>query len=127
MAFTSLTTGGQFDELSPPIIDPFKDKLKDTFFKIALPGMTPDLARDLLALPENGGVLPNGTVYPQVKGDDTLTCLFNLSPEPQRLTVTGASLTGPAQAASLDGNTLSLGPNAFAFLSAAGQGGVTVT
>ena len=65
--------------------------------------------------------------FRRIKGDDTLTCLFNLSPEPQRLTVTGASLTGPAQAASLDGNTLSLGPNAFAFLSAAGQGGVTIT
>src|SRR5262245_38574294 len=30
-----------------------------------------------LKLPENGGVAPNGTVYPQVRGDDTLTTYYN--------------------------------------------------
>ena len=70
-------TGGVFDPPSPEVMNPFSVELKDTFFKTALPGTTPDLARDLLALSENGGVKPNGTVYPQVTGDDALTTYRN--------------------------------------------------
>ena len=40
--------------------------------KKALPGGANDLVR-----PENGGKLPNGTVYPQVTGDDALTPYSN--------------------------------------------------
>jgi FtsP/CotA-like multicopper oxidase with cupredoxin domain len=63
-------TGGRFDELSPAIVDEFKDELKSTTFKIPL-----DRA-DLL-LPANGGALPNGTVYPQITGADALTMYRN--------------------------------------------------
>jgi hypothetical protein len=42
--------------------------------KAALPGGVSDLS-----LPENGGVAPNGTVYPQVTGDDALTTYRNSS------------------------------------------------
>ena len=55
-----------------------------------------------------------------------LLCVFNLSPVPQTLTLTGtAILTGPSIAAGLTGETLTLGPNAAAFLTIAGQ--VTLT
>ncbi len=65
-------TGGLFDELSPTIVDPFEDELKSTHFKTQLPGKAADLER-----PENGGVKPNGTVYPQVTGNDALTTYRN--------------------------------------------------
>ena len=48
-------------------------------------------------------------------GHTALVCLFNLSPTPVTLTLTGAALTGPSQNASLDAKTLTLGPNAYAF------------
>ncbi len=49
-------------------------------------------------------------------GADTLICLFNLSPVPVTLTLSGGCLTGPAQCAMLTGHTLALGPNGFAFI-----------
>jgi len=57
---------------------------------------------------------------------DNLLCVFNLSPEPRSLTVTGAqALTGPTLAAELAGQTLTLGPNAVAFLTVAGKVSLT--
>ena len=48
---------------------------------------------------------------------DTLLCVFNLSPDPQTLTVAGTvTLTGPSLGTGLQGQTLTLGPNAAAFL-----------
>ena len=48
---------------------------------------------------------------------DSLLCVFNLSPDPQNVTLAGpASLSGPSLAATLTGQTLTLGPNAAAFL-----------
>ncbi|MFN4159562.1 MAG: alpha-amylase family glycosyl hydrolase [Gemmobacter sp.] len=47
------------------------------------------------------------------RGD--LLCVFNLSPNPQSLTVT-APPQGPSQAATHQGTTLHLGPNGLAFL-----------
>jgi alpha-glucosidase len=52
--------------------------------------------------------------------DGGLLCLFNLSPDPVRLTLDHGTLVGPSQAAALTGTTLSLGPNAFAFAAASG-------
>ncbi|PZR00225.1 MAG: alpha-glucosidase [Cereibacter sphaeroides] len=49
-----------------------------------------------------------------------LACVFNLSPEPQVLPFSGGTLTGPSQNASLEGKSLSLGPNGFAFLAPTG-------
>jgi FtsP/CotA-like multicopper oxidase with cupredoxin domain len=69
-------TGGLFDELSPAIVDPFQDELKETHFKTPL-GRTPLDSLAKLEEKTNGGVLPNGTVYPQVKGDDALTTYRN--------------------------------------------------
>ena len=52
-------------------------------------------------------------------GDQALTCVFNLSPQPKTLTLSGLSaLTGPSDA-SLTGATLSLGPNGYAWLTGA--------
>lgn len=65
-------TGGLFDELSPAIINPFSVELRPTVFKVPLPGKAADLERK-----ENGGVKPNGTVYPQVTGTDALTTYRN--------------------------------------------------
>ena len=49
--------------------------------------------------------------------DARLGCVFNLSACPVTLSVTGgADLDGPAQAAALEGEVLSLGPSGFAFL-----------
>ena len=52
---------------------------------------------------------------------EALLCLFNLSPDPREVTLTGtATLTGPSLAADLQGQTLKLGPNAAAFLTVSG-------
>ncbi|MDZ4137055.1 MAG: alpha-amylase family glycosyl hydrolase [Paracoccaceae bacterium] len=54
-------------------------------------------------------------------GADTLLCVYNLSPEPARLTLSGAAtLIGPSQAARIDGSHLHLGANGFAFLAPSG-------
>ncbi len=53
---------------------------------------------------------------------DAVLCVFNLSPEAQTVTVAGAgSITGPSLNASLDGSTLTLGPNAASFLTIEGK------
>jgi FtsP/CotA-like multicopper oxidase with cupredoxin domain len=65
------TTGGVFEPPSPPVT-PFIQELHRMPIKAALPGGVSDLS-----LPENGGVAPNGTVYPQVTGDDALTTYRN--------------------------------------------------
>ena len=53
---------------------------------------------------------------------EALLCVFNLSPTPCVVTVDGvAGLTGPGVAAALDGRTLTLGPNAAAFLTVTGE------
>ena len=57
---------------------------------------------------------------------DALLCIFNLSPEVRVVLVEGvAGLTGPSLAASLMGQTLTLGPNAATFLTVVGQVKVT--
>jgi FtsP/CotA-like multicopper oxidase with cupredoxin domain len=67
-------TGGFFDPPSPPVEDP-------TPFMVELPRMPvktplPRGAKDL-SLPANGGFAPNGTVYPQVTGNDAHTTYMN--------------------------------------------------
>ena len=53
---------------------------------------------------------------------EALLCVFNLSPQPCSLTVSGVSaLTGPSLEATLSGDTLTLGPNGSAFLTVAGH------
>ena len=52
----------------------------------------------------------------------TLLCVFNLSPKPRVVEVEGvAAVTGPSVGASLKGQTLTLGPNAAAFLTVTGR------
>ncbi|MBL4916082.1 alpha-amylase family glycosyl hydrolase [Szabonella alba] len=52
------------------------------------------------------------------QGKAAVLCLYNLSPHPQALTVSGAdALIGPSQAVTRDGDALRLGANGFAFLS----------
>ncbi|MFQ6554063.1 alpha-glucosidase [Aestuariibius insulae] len=61
--------------------------------------------------------------FTRTADEGALTCLFNLSKEPQRLTVGGkTALTGPYRA-DLDGEVLTLPPNGFAWL----EGAVEVT
>jgi len=60
-------TGGDFTS-SPEIKNPFLLELPRMAVKEPLPGGVSDLLR-----PENGGVAPNGTVYPQICGNDALT------------------------------------------------------
>jgi hypothetical protein len=66
-------TGGVFEPPSPPVA-PFIQELHRMPTKTALPGGVSDLS-----LPKNGGVAPNGTVYPQVTGNDALTTYMNSS------------------------------------------------
>lgn len=61
-------TGGVFPNPSPKVEHPFSQHLLRMPRKTHLPGGAADLAR-----PENEGVLPNGTVYPQITGVDALT------------------------------------------------------
>jgi len=68
---TSHPTGGFFDPPSPPVTE-FAAKLPIMPVKKALLGGANGLSR-----PENGGVKPNGTVYPQVTGNDALTTYMN--------------------------------------------------
>ena len=61
------------------------------------------------------------------KRGDGLLCVFNLSPTPQVIAVEGvAGLTGPSLAADLTGQSLTLGPNAAAFLRVTGEVRITV-
>jgi alpha-glucosidase len=60
-------------------------------------------------------------------GNDALLCLFNLSPVALSVTLTGASeLVGPSLNAVIDGDRLTLGPNAAAFLPVNGAVSVKV-
>src|SRR5262245_20694 len=63
-------TGGSF--VPSPAAKPFVVDLPRMPVKTPLPGGIADLS-----LPENGGVAPNGTVYPQVTGVDALTTYPN--------------------------------------------------
>lgn len=71
-AWADSNTGGKFDPPSPPVTHPFTEELHRMPVKTPLPGGVSDLS-----LPENGGVAPNGTVYPQVTGKDALTTYIN--------------------------------------------------
>ena len=51
---------------------------------------------------------------------DGLGCVFNLTPVAVTLTVNGQLADGPAQAATLEKTTLTLGPNGFAFVQTEG-------
>ncbi|MFN3578017.1 MAG: alpha-glucosidase, partial [Tabrizicola sp.] len=56
------------------------------------------------------------------EGEGALLCLFNLSPVARSLTVSGTSApTGPSLHAVLQGDRLTLGPNAAAFLPVTGE------
>jgi FtsP/CotA-like multicopper oxidase with cupredoxin domain len=71
-----LPTGGFFDPPSPSITNPFTEELHRMPIKAALPGGASDLS-----LADNGGVAPNGTVYPQVPGNDALVTTYSNSLE----------------------------------------------
>ena len=68
--------------------------------------------------------------FTRLDGNDGLLCLFNLSAEPQTLTITGlldGSVVEPvSQNAALDQNTLTLGANGYAFLPVPGGSKVSV-
>lgn len=66
-AATRPPTGGNFDPPSP-LARPFLQELPRMPVKCSLPNGADDLL-----LPENGGVQPNGTVHPQITGNDVFT------------------------------------------------------
>jgi alpha-glucosidase len=108
-----------------------------------LPVKAPQLARNLAAQEQEGSVLhayremlafrrgsalrDGGSTFATTpepilaflrgEGAGAIACLFNLSPDPVTMRASGA-LVGPRQAASVDGPTIRLGPNGFAFLGA---------
>jgi FtsP/CotA-like multicopper oxidase with cupredoxin domain len=61
----SFPTGGNFPP--SPKTTPFIEELRRMPTKTSLPGVND------LSLPDNGGVAPNGTVYPQITGNDAIT------------------------------------------------------
>jgi FtsP/CotA-like multicopper oxidase with cupredoxin domain len=65
-------TGGVFNPPSPAVMNPFTQDLHRMQKKEHLPGGEADLEKA-----EHGGVRPNGTVYPQVTGEDALTTYAN--------------------------------------------------
>jgi alpha-glucosidase len=54
--------------------------------------------------------------FDRVAEGESLTCIFNLSPEPVRLELTGGRAQGPSQEVSLSGTALTLGANGFVYL-----------
>ncbi len=59
---------------------------------------------------------------------DGLTCVFNLGPEPARLTLAGpATLVGPHGGMSLDGTALTFEPNGYGWLKGSDGNGVAFT
>lgn len=68
-------TGGVFNPPSPQLT-PFATELPRMPKKVALSGV------DVLRLPECGGVLPNGTVYPQITGNDANTTYSKSNSKP---------------------------------------------
>lgn len=59
--------------------------------------------------------------FTRIAEDEKLTCLFNLSKDPQSLTLKGAATLDFSNAASLDGAALTLEGNGFAYLAHAGD------
>ena len=60
--------------------------------------------------------------FHRIAQGQTLTCIFNLSPEPVELTVEGqATCVGPIQAAEYSTGSLKLGANGFVYLETAGE------
>ena len=54
--------------------------------------------------------------FTRIAPEQSLTCLFNLGPDPVTIDAPAGKLTGPSQAATLTGGKLTLGPNAAAWL-----------
>jgi alpha-glucosidase len=83
--------------------------------------------RETLAFRKNSPALRHGsTVFLDLPDPilgflrDDLMCLYNLSPNNAMLTLSAVpSLVGPWQNAEIEGNTLTLGANGFAFLTTA--------
>jgi alpha-glucosidase len=83
--------------------------------------------REVIGLRQSRAALRHGTTrfvdtpepvlaFHREAGNDTLTCIYNLSPTPVTATLAAsAQITGPA-AATLDGHILTLPANGFAFL-----------
>ena len=58
--------------------------------------------------------------------EGALACLYNLSPEPQTLRLTGGTQTGPRAGVALDDESLTLGPNGFAYFEASASNAITI-
>ena len=58
--------------------------------------------------------------------EGALACLYNLSPEPQTLRLTGGTQTGPSAGVALDDESLTLGPNGFAYFEASASNAITI-
>ncbi len=94
--------------------------------------------RETIAFRQASAALRHGTTrfldtpepvlaFQRTAGRDGLTCVYNLSPAPMSATLAGqAMISGPAHA-TLDGLTLTLPANGFAFLATGTGAGVEIT
>ena len=101
--------------------------------QIGKPGSVLEFYRAALAFRKASAALHSGSTrfldapdpilaFTREAPGETLFCVFNLSPQPTSLTVSGlGAVTGPGQGVSLSGTTVSLAPNAAAFLTVVGD------
>jgi alpha-glucosidase len=118
------TTGTPWLPVKPPQL------ARNVAAQAGLPGSVLETYRALLAFRSTSPALrgghtrfldlPEPILAFERSGATPLTCVFNLSPVPQRLTCTGGAPTGPSQAGRLEGTMLTLGPNGFVFLAPMG-------
>ena len=117
-----------FSEVKPwlPVKQPQRDRSVDTQDNVEASVLS--AYREVIKFRKNSAALWSGTTefieiaepvlaFHRLAEGQTLTCIFNLSPSPVRLTVDGKSaVTGPAQAANYSERALELGANGFVYL-----------
>jgi alpha-glucosidase len=130
-AFGGFTTGTPWLPVKAP------QRARNVAAQAGVPGSVLETYRALLAFRRARPALVSGRTafhdmpepilaFTRGAGPDALTCVFNLRPAPMTLTVAGAALAGPAQAAELRSSTLMLGANGFAFLAPSGTDAVAI-
>lgn len=138
MVWEAEAAHGGFTEGSPwlPVKPPHLARAVDQ--QDAAPASLLNVYRATIAFRQNSNALRHGATtfldtpepvlaFHRVAKDETLTCIYNLSPSPVSVTLSGeARITGPS-AATLSGLTLELPANGFAYLDTGTPKGVDVT
>ena len=122
-----------FSEAKPwlPVKEPQRIRAVDN--QEGVPTSVLNAYRESIAFRKNSSALVSGTTefidiaepvlaFHRTADGQTITCIFNLSPNPVTITVEGeAAITGPSQAAHYSEGSLKLGANGFVYLDAAGN------